>query len=229
MDQTNTIITNKLSINDWIKLIKYFYVFDDENGVNMLFVTHEDRVYGVGSNSWGSLGLGHNQYVSEPQEILELRHKKICNFVNGEEFIVCQSSDHMIYSCGFNRYGQLGVGDVNEIYVKSMKIEINSNNDFIKSMSCGNYHTLVLTRNNKVYGWGLNRTGQVGSRDTTCWAVNTPERVDFGGDYVIKSVYCFEVSSFALTSDGQVFSWGDNGGKILGHTVSFNRLIALID
>ncbi|XP_054161281.1 uncharacterized protein LOC128959358 [Oppia nitens] len=172
--------------DDWIKRIERFYVFYDDLGVNILFVTKDDdRVYGLGANYWGSLGLGHNLWVSEPQEIIDLRHKKIINFINGDEFIICVSSDNCVYSCGYNRDGQLGQGYEDFEYRKPMIIQINENNDLIIDLSCGSNHTLVVTQNNnEVYGWGSNDFGQIGSRDTTC--------------------------------DGQVFSWGQNRSNQLG-------------
>ncbi|CAG2105953.1 unnamed protein product, partial [Medioppia subpectinata] len=39
---------------------------------NLLFVTTNDRVYGLGSNSEGVLGLGHNRPIHTPEEVLEL-------------------------------------------------------------------------------------------------------------------------------------------------------------
>ncbi|XP_054161080.1 RCC1 and BTB domain-containing protein 2-like [Oppia nitens] len=203
--------------NDWIKIIDRFYVFDDKLGVNMLFVTKDDRVYGLGANYWGSLGLGHNQWMSEPKEIIGLRHKKIVNFINGSEFMIFVSSDNSLYICGFNRWGQLCQGNEDFETKKPMIIQINENNDLIRDVSCGSFHTLVVTENNnEVYGWGNNTIGQIGSRDTTCDAITKPEKIEFNDNYCIKSVHCFDCSSFALTSDGQVFSWGYNSRNQLG-------------
>ncbi|XP_054161078.1 uncharacterized protein LOC128959162 [Oppia nitens] len=209
--------TQTLTPNDWIKRIERFYVFDDDLGVNMLFVTIDDRVYGLGANLWGSLGLGHNQWVSEPQEIIELRHKKCINFLNGEEFLVFVSSDNCLYSCGYNRYGQLGKSSDDNEYKTPMIVQINANNDLIRDVSCGSFHTLIVTENNnEVYGWGSNTFLQIGSRDITCDAIIRPEKIEFNVNYCIKSVHCFDNSSFALTSDGQVFSWGHNRDNQLG-------------
>ncbi len=40
-----------------------FHVFDDCNATNIIFITKNDRVYGTGSNHFGSLGLAHNRGV----------------------------------------------------------------------------------------------------------------------------------------------------------------------
>ena len=67
--------------------IKLFHVFDDEKGFNVLFTTSDDKVYGLGQNSFGCCGLGHNSVVNEPQVIPELCHKNIKN--SSLEGILC--------------------------------------------------------------------------------------------------------------------------------------------
>ncbi|XP_054167634.1 uncharacterized protein LOC128965007 [Oppia nitens] len=213
------------------------YVFDDCFGINMLFVTNDDdnddnddndshRVYGLGANAYGSLGLGHNQSMSEPQELKDMRYKRVVNILNGEKFVIFVTND-CLYSCGYNRWGQLGIGhqlSVDFDFKRPMKVPITDGS--IVDVSCGRAHTLVLTDSGQVYGWGLNDLGQVGSRDLQCESVDRPERIDFGqhngptDNYCIKSVYCCQAQSFALTSDGQVFSWGHNVSQQLGLSLS---------
>ena len=77
-------VFGKRLINDekiLIQEIKLFHVFDDERGLNVLFVTNNDCVYGLGSNYWGSLGLGHNSAVNSPQIIRQLCHQNIKHYV----------------------------------------------------------------------------------------------------------------------------------------------------
>src|SRR6202034_4167782 len=50
------------SEENMIKSIQLFHVFDDWRGYNVLFVTNDDMLYGLGSNYYGSLDLGHNLY-----------------------------------------------------------------------------------------------------------------------------------------------------------------------
>ena len=45
----------------------------------MFFVTEDDKVYGFGYNDFGCCGLGHNNYISEPQIIRELCDKMSSN------------------------------------------------------------------------------------------------------------------------------------------------------
>src|ERR1700722_7159539 len=90
------------SEENMIKSIQLFHVFDDERGYNILFVTNRGLVYGLGSNYWGSLGLGHNRYVREIQEIERLRHKNISQFFNGADFVLALTQHTCLYGWGLN-------------------------------------------------------------------------------------------------------------------------------
>jgi len=76
--------------------IKLFYVFDDSSGHNILFVTFDDMVYGLGSNSAGQLGLGHNTTTHTPQPVPELCHKNIHQFINGYDFVLTVNTDNNV-------------------------------------------------------------------------------------------------------------------------------------
>ncbi|CAG2169643.1 unnamed protein product [Oppiella nova] len=78
------------------------------NGYNILFVTFDDLVYGLGSNSFGQLGLGHRNKVEEPVEVIELRHQNIQQFFNGYTIVLAVNTDQQVFSFGINKWGQLG-------------------------------------------------------------------------------------------------------------------------
>ena len=94
--------------------IKLLHVFDDcIIDKNVLFVTLDDRVYGLGDNSYGCLGLGHSETVHSPQIIPELCHKNVQYFRNGYDFVLAvMAGNNGIYGWGRNHRGQLGLGHV---------------------------------------------------------------------------------------------------------------------
>ena len=76
-----------------------------------------------------------------------------------------------------------------------------------------------------VYGWGHNKYGQTGcvneeieidQDENTDKSILTPTQLK-GFDSNIKSIYCSSNQSFALTTDGRVYSWGYNNWCQLGH------------
>ena len=44
----------------------------------------------------------------------------------------------------------------------------------IKQISCGSYHTLALTEQGEIYGWGDNRFGKIGCGKQNSTKVNLP-------------------------------------------------------
>ncbi|CAG2175655.1 unnamed protein product, partial [Oppiella nova] len=66
-------------------------------------------VYGLGFNSAGQLGLGHNTPIHTLQPVPELCHQNIHQFMNGEDFVLAVNTDNnVIFSFGRNCCGQLG-------------------------------------------------------------------------------------------------------------------------
>ncbi|CAG2170732.1 unnamed protein product [Oppiella nova] len=140
-------ICNK--IPETLKLnIKFIHVFNEYNpntqiynGYNALIITNDDKVYGLGDNFWGSLGLGHNKSIQSPQLIPEL-----CHQVN------------QVFSFGDNFYGQLGRDIVKDDYFMKPENMTFFNDLDITDISCGFAHTLALTANGHVIIWVMRYT-----------------------------------------------------------------------
>ncbi|CAG2104247.1 unnamed protein product, partial [Medioppia subpectinata] len=167
------------------------------------------------------LGLGHNFPVLSPETIQQLCHQNIKYFVNGFDFVLAVNHTNMVYGWGSNDQGQLA----QQYKIDKLRPEIISylNDKNIIQISCGFHHTLALTSDGRVYAWGRNDFGQIGcgnNNDMIC----TPIELLFG-DFKIQSVYCFYNSSFAITSDGHVFSWGQNKNHKLGLNITDDKLL----
>jgi alpha-tubulin suppressor-like RCC1 family protein len=83
----------------------------------------------------------------------------------------------------------------------------------VQGIASGEQHTLAVTLNGHVYGWGMNRYGQLGRGcvDMTC---HTPERVPVLEDVV--QVACGPWHSAARTSTGDVYTFGWDQDNALG-------------
>ncbi|XP_054155056.1 calcium-dependent protein kinase 2-like [Oppia nitens] len=71
----------------------------------------------------------------------------------------------------------------------------------ISDIQCGDCHSLALTSNGWIYGWGDNSDGQTGCGQHYYPFVDCPIRVRFHPDIQIKSIYCHNNSSYAITDD----------------------------
>lgn len=207
-------------INETLKnKIKLFHVFNDcHNRKNVLFVTCEDRVFAFGANGWGICGFGHENAVEEPQEVEELRDKRVQSFFFGNDFALALTEDNQVFGWGANYCGQLGTGVTTEVDDRSVPVLFEFFRErTVKQISCGYFHSLVLTTDGHVFGWGWNAHGQVGCGRRGVESVPQITRLEALSELSVRAVHCSYNSSLALTADGQVFGWGDNSSRQLGH------------
>ena len=83
--------------------------------------------------------------------------------------------------------------------------------------------TLALTNTGELYAWGSNTYGQLG--DGTTIDKSVPVRVDTTGvlaDKVVTQIAVGSYESYALTSEGKVYAWGENWGGALGDGTTTN-------
>ncbi|CAG2100145.1 unnamed protein product [Medioppia subpectinata] len=184
------------------------------------------RVFGFGSNYRGCLGLKHDDPILTPEVIPQLCHQNIQYFVNGYDFVLAVNDMNIIYGFGNNYGGQLARRDyIGKYSVAFLKPKIISHfNDInIIKLSCGNQHTLALSSDGRVYAWGWNNCGQIGCGDRYEY-IYIPIEIKFKNSFKIQSIYCSNYSSFAITSDGYVFSWGNNEFLQLGHNTTAHKI-----
>ena len=213
-------LINNLEIFDEIpiklkKVIKSFYAFDDEKGNNILFVTLNDKVFGFGSNNFGVCGFGHQMVVNEPKIIEELCDKSVIQFYNGYSFAFALTSDNKLFGWGENRLGQLGNKVINNSKIYKPVLIEDLNDIIIKQISCGSFHTLVLSSDGMVYGWGDNTVGQIGCGKELGEYISVITQLKIFEK--IKAIHCSPFWSFALTDNGMVYIWGDNPVYCFGH------------
>lgn len=108
-----------------------------------------------------------------------------------------------IAAWGSNAFGQLGSLSNPQIALSSPLIEV----------AAGGMHTLALSKKGSVYSWGDNSVGQLGR--TT--ASTTESQLSYVSSLSkVQHIYTQGNSSFALTKDATVYSWGDNFAGQLG-------------
>lgn len=82
-----------------------------------------------------------------------------------------------LYTCGWNKFGQLGLGVREDAFSPTRVEELCGNGIKVASIACGWRHTLVVTDQGSVYAWGRATNGQLGfpsDRDVyeTCHSVS---------------------------------------------------------
>src|SRR5687768_11627063 len=74
-------------------------------------ITKNENIYVWGMNDTGQLGLGDNTNRSSPTLLTLPNNEKISFFAGGFKHVLCVTKNDNCYVWGFNKYGQLGLGD----------------------------------------------------------------------------------------------------------------------
>jgi len=119
------------------------------------------------------------------------------------------------WAWGANNFGQLGTS-ANTLPSSSTPIVVGlPAGTKVTAVSGGGDHSLAQTSTGQVLAWGLNVQGQLGNGTTI--NTSTPTAVSLPPGTTITAIAAGGHFSLALTSTGQVFSWGDNTWGQLGN------------
>ncbi|XP_028552028.1 RCC1 domain-containing protein 1 isoform X1 [Dendrobium catenatum] len=110
-----------------------------------LCISVDGGVYAFGGNQFGQLGTGLDQAETLPKLLdapsLESMNAKIVSCGARHSAIVTE--DSRVFCWGWNKYGQLGLGDSIDRNIPS---EVPIENLRIMNVSCGWWHTLALAK-----------------------------------------------------------------------------------
>ncbi|KAL0481663.1 E3 ubiquitin-protein ligase HERC [Acrasis kona] len=177
----------------------------------------ESSVWTYGSASMGQLGHGDTSKRVIPEPMTTLPNKYFLSAAAGWGHTVLVDKSGLVYSCGFNNYGQLGLGHQKftptPCVIESLqeykitKVSVNS--------SC---HTIAIEDTGRVFVWGCNQFGQLGlgqrghrlsPSEITCLRDRNIKDIYAGGG--ANEGYCFVVDS-----NQKMYSWGKNSRGQLG-------------
>lgn len=168
-----------------------------------------------GMNDCGQLGLDHTQHQHTPQLVDALSSQVIVKVACGLYHTVVVTAGGEVYSFGKNDYGQLGLGHARSVKVPTLvKVAIGESDEKVVDVSCGYYHTVVVTERGKLITWGRNDYGQlgIGSKDHK----NIPQYVPLPLSAKIKSTSCGCYHTLILLVSGRVMVFGRNNKGQLG-------------
>ena len=181
-----------------------------------LAISSGGEIYSWGWNMEGQLGYEDEGFTVVPALVSDLSGKTITAAAGGWRHTLALDSSGKVYSWGDNQYGQLGY-TTDSI---SDNTEPRQITDFpagivINKIAAGELFSLALTSGGRVYAWGKNSYGQHGNGGTT--RSTSPVASDLPSSVSTKAIAAGPYFSLALTTGGQVYSWGDNSQGQLGY------------
>ncbi|WRX24445.1 Regulator of chromosome condensation [Theobroma cacao] len=103
----------------------------------------DGQVYAFGGNQFGQLGTGAEQAETSPRQLdaasLEGKHAKMVSC--GARHSAILTDDGRVLSWGWNKYGQLGLGDTID---RNTPAPVPIDGCLPKNVACGWWHTLLL-------------------------------------------------------------------------------------
>jgi hypothetical protein len=181
--------------------IKGSYSILHKNDYYINFLTSDGSVY-----SW--------HYSNDRKERLFLRleliNENIIDVNCGYHHTLALTYDGRVYGWGHNLYKQICSDDI-PYFDKAVQLSL-LNGHRIKSIACGDYHSLALTESGLVYGWGDNHSKQI-ARNNNSEKILCPTLMT---DILISQICCGYKNSYLLSNDGFVYLIGDHFANYCG-------------
>ena len=168
--------------------------------------------HGSGSSEYTKPGQGHDERLFTPMPVAALSSIHVCTVATSAAHSLVVSDSGDVYSWGYCNSGQLGHGD----YASQSKPKhVEALPGRVCSVACGYCHSVAVLTTGRVYSWGWGAHGQLGHGAKTR-SYPAPKLVEALPESV-RSVAAGGVSSFAVTVNGRVYSWGSSEFGQLGH------------
>ena len=185
--------------------------------LHTLILKNDNTLWACGYNNEGQLGLGENGNIKTTFTQITANTDNIKSIYCGANHTFILKNDGTLWACGYNGYGQLGLGDTNDRYAFT---QVTANTSDIKSVYCGGPYTFVLKNDSTLWSCGYNASGQLGLGDTNNRTIFTQLAINANG---IKSVYCGYDHTLILKDNGTLWACGYNGEYELGLGDTTNR------
>lgn len=182
-------------------------------------VVRNSTVYTWGNAAQGCLGTGPTMSrFGTPHGLSLFPNLKVevSAVACGRQHTLALTSNG-VYAWGSSQFGQLGIGSTGQSSTPILVTGLAS--ELITSISAGQYHSLALTADGRVYSWGWGVHGQLGIGSIE--DALHPKPVTHLNGKVVNQICGGHGHSLFLTTSGEVFTCGSsvfgqlgNGGNI---------------
>jgi hypothetical protein len=167
-----------------------------------LFLTSSGEVYAWGDNKHGQIGNGCNDNQDTPIKVNGFSGERVVMISCGGWHSMALTESGRVFSWGSNKYGQLGNGNTVDSNMPKL-VELNS--VMVERISCGKWHSLLLSKDGDIYAFG-NIWGQIGiGRDKNqLTPVKINDEIKFND---IAAHHSLDIS-VSLSRDNKCYVWG---------------------
>jgi alpha-tubulin suppressor-like RCC1 family protein/pimeloyl-ACP methyl ester carboxylesterase len=169
------------------------------------FTQNPQRLFGMGGNIYGQLGLNDRTRRNIPEQAAG----GVISVSTGYDFSLFLKSNGSLWGMGLDYYGELGLGETPTVQITPVQIMSSG----IVAISAGWAHSMVLKEDGSLWAMGLNNYGQLGDGTTT--DRHAPVKIASSG---ITAISAGEYHSLFLKNDGSMWAMGSkfNNYGVLG-------------
>jgi alpha-tubulin suppressor-like RCC1 family protein len=180
-----------------------------------LVLTNCGEVYAWGENYSGQIGNDCNDHQLMPIKVKGFNNERVVMISCGWRHSMALTECGHVYSWGSNNCGQLGIGNTVDSNEPKFVTVIDENKCivFIEKISCGSYHSLLLSSDGYIYAFGRNKSGESGNQNEENEL--SPQRIKIETKFIDISSRWNNDISIALSQDGIYYIWGKCGEEII--------------
>lgn len=200
-----------------IEILKGFKVVQISCGWDFsTAITDCGKCFVWGNNQYTQLGLSRSITCTGIPSMLQVSQKLATGFTkvsSGGRHAAIITAANCLLVAGTGAKGQLGLGDnfSDDNYLSICKVpEIED----VRSVACGQSHTVVLRRDGTVLSWGDNKHGQLGLDPAQTPSMFVPTEVY--ANEGVEQVCAGWTHTTLLTSAGEIINFGRNTYGQLG-------------
>ena len=178
-----------------------------------LAIGNDSKLYAWGNNNVGQLGDGTTIESTSPIVINLLAGVSPTAIAAGNDHSLAIGSDGKLYAWGDNSRGQLGNGTnvaSNTPLVVNLPAGVSPT-----AIAAGDYYSIAIGNDGKLYAWGFNQIGQLGNGNYT--SSNSPVVVNLPAGVSPTIIAAGGGHSMAIGNDGKLYAWGFNFYGQLGN------------
>ncbi|XP_030756884.1 E3 ubiquitin-protein ligase HERC2 [Sitophilus oryzae] len=180
------------------------------------------RVFVWGLNDKDQLGGMKGSKVKLPIQSEFLSQLRPIHIAGGSKSLFVVSQEGKLYACGEGTNGRLGLGH-------SMNVPHPRPIPFLSqyvvkkvAVHSGGKHAMALTLDGKVFSWGEGEDGKLGHGNRL--NLDKPKLIEALKSKKIRDIACGSSHSAAITSSGELYTWGLGEYGRLGHGDNVTQL-----
>jgi alpha-tubulin suppressor-like RCC1 family protein len=178
-----------------------------------VIIKNDGSLWTCGDNNQGQLGLNSTTNRDTFTKVTKNINNDVKQVVCGGLHTFILKTNGTVWGCGYNNYGQLGLGATSTSYNTFTQATTNINND-VKQIVCGEHHTVILKNDGSIWSCGRNDTGQLGLGSKTDSNKFTKVTANVSND--VKQIACGGLHTFIIKNDGSIWACGYNYHGQLG-------------